>query len=153
MVPAETVRRSGSRWVKPRVEEGVMRWAPIGVKRCLYLLAAVTIALLMWAVLPPHASVSRGNYNKIRVGMTEAEVEALLGGPGEDLAPLTYEDVHVDELPPLQLHSLPYRLHHWRSNTHMITVIFDREGRVAGKTYSRDPTVSFLRRFIDWLGL
>jgi len=132
------------------------RWRQIGLKRCLYALVAVALAcvvFLIWALLTASDTVSRGNYNKIHVGMTEAQVEALLGVPGEELAPLTYEDVHADEQPGLLLRSFPHRLRHWRSGTHMITVVLDSEGRVVGKSYSRDSGVGLPRRIIDWLGL
>src|SRR5437868_6250457 len=95
-------------------------------------------------------SVSRANYNSIRTGMTLAEVEAVLGGPGDKLGPLGYEDIHVDEQRVVILESpQPLSIRTWESETHKITVLIDGNGRVIGKSYSRPPGASVLRKVMD----
>lgn len=119
------------------------------------LLAIATVvalaATIVW-LLNVRGNATRAHYDKIRPGMAIAEVEAILGAPSDDLPPLSYQDIHAAESA-LQNHPPPHELRFWMNNTHMITVIIDRQGRVAGKSYSGDPDRSALRRLIDWLGL
>ena len=65
---------------------------------------------------------------------------------------LTYQDIHADESA-LWTYPPPHELRFWKDSTHMIIVILDSHGRVAGKSYSRDPDASIVRRIMDWLGL
>jgi hypothetical protein len=41
------------------------------------------VCLCVWLALPPPHGVTRDNYDRIEPGMTLAEVEAVLGGPGQ----------------------------------------------------------------------
>lgn len=124
-----------------------------------WLLLAVTLALAGIAgaiFLCGRASwpVTRANYNRIKIGMTETEVEAILGGPGEELGPLNNEDIHADERPLLIARSpLPHDLRMWTSATHKISVIFDGNRNVVSKSYSRPAAANLPQRIIDWLGI
>jgi hypothetical protein len=109
---------------------------------------------LVWAVQFGSDAVGWGTYSRIQIGMTEAEVEALLGGPGEEPpVPLYYKELHAHEQPELLLKSAPHTYRHWRSDSHMISVVVGHQGRVVAKSYSRAPDDSLLRRFLDWFGL
>jgi hypothetical protein len=117
------------------------------------LATVVLVALIATLVrLKPQSSISRANYDKIQPGMAITEVEAIVGAPSDDLPPLSYQDIHADESA-LRTYPPPHELRFWKDNTHMITVILDSQGRVAGKSYSRRPDISVVRRIIDWLGL
>jgi hypothetical protein len=48
------------------------------------LTAAAAIGFLVAWVLWPRTAITRENYERIHVGMTRAEVEAILGGPARD---------------------------------------------------------------------
>jgi len=113
----------------------------------------VTLLTLSWLTVRPDSPVNRANYNRIQVGMTSHNVDSLLGLPMEDLPPLSYEDIRADEDVAMLVTTWPHSIRHWKTDTHMITVIFDAEGKVVGKSYSRDPEVGLFRRVIDWLGL
>src|SRR5689334_5221586 len=57
-------------------------------RRRLLLVAGVVLLLglaalpVVWQALPPRQGVTPENFYRIRRGMTEQEVEAILGGPG-----------------------------------------------------------------------
>jgi hypothetical protein len=86
--------------------------------------------------------------------MARAEVEAILGGPGDELGRLEYDDIQAEErLNLLRGSSTGGELRHWKNDAHQVTVIYDANGRVAAKYYSRAPDVWIGRRILDWLGL
>jgi hypothetical protein len=104
--------------------------------------------LLAW-VACPRAGVTRANYERIREGMTRRQVEALLGGPADDLAergqdlPLLLgpdEDALIGDL--------------WAGEEATIIVAFGSDGRVARKQLVRAlPEESLrdrLRRLLPW---
>src|SRR5438477_8664921 len=94
--------------------------------------------VLLAAVLVSPAPVNRRNYKAIQVGMTIGEVEEVLGQPDQSLAPLTFQDLDADERPTLLAQTTPHTLLHWRRKKYMITVVLDSQGKVVGKSYSRD---------------
>src|ERR1035438_7357980 len=47
------------------------------------LVASIGVALAVLALLPPRPGVTKENYDRIAIGMTYDEVEAILGPPGE----------------------------------------------------------------------
>ena len=65
-------------------------------KKRLFLLASlplvIAVALGVLAMLPPSPGVTKANFNRIEIGMTIAEVEAILGGPANTPAELPYWD-------------------------------------------------------------
>jgi hypothetical protein len=84
--------------------------------------------------------------------MAITEVEGVLGASSDDLPPLSYQDIDADESE-LPTSPPPHELRFWKEDTHMITVTLDGQGKVAGKSYLRDPGTGIVRRVIDWLGL
>jgi hypothetical protein len=98
--------------------------------------------------------VNRANYERIRVGMSQAEVEAIMGRrPGVDLPWLGLEDIVFDERPRLLLHSPPEEGQWWQSGHHQLSVWYDASGHVVSKYYARHADVGTLQRFLDWLGI
>jgi hypothetical protein len=99
--------------------------------------------------------INRFNYNGIQLGMSDSEVNELLKGASVDLAPLNYEDVTSDESREALLHQylLPHTLRNWKSDRYLISVIFDKDSRVASKYFQRAPDASAIDRIADWLGV
>jgi hypothetical protein len=60
------------------------------MKKKWWIIAAATIAgciglaLIIPALRPPRPGVTKGNFDRIEIGMTRAEVEEILGPPTED---------------------------------------------------------------------
>ena len=118
------------------------------------MLALLGGAVLFYLCQRSSGPVTRANYDRIRMAMTLADVETLLGCPGEELGPLGFEDLHADEQLPLILQApQPHRLRSWTSTRHKISVIFDGGQRVIGKSFSRSPGANSLHKLLDWLGL
>jgi hypothetical protein len=59
------------------------RWLLLG----LLLACIVGVVLVVLALLPPTPGITKENFDRIEVGMTRAEVEAILGGPANGWAP------------------------------------------------------------------
>jgi len=97
--------------------------------------------------------VNRANFNRVQVGMTQAEVEAIMCRPGESLGWIGTEDIAADERHSLLLRSPPRRGECWQSGTHQLSVWYDAQGEVVCKYYSRLPETGRLERFLDWAGL
>jgi hypothetical protein len=114
---------------------------------CLGVFAAFALRWKIWN------GVNRANFDRIQVGMAEAEVEAIMGGPGEELAWLDQEDLAVDERLSLLVRCPPEKLRCWHSAGHQISVSYVATGHVVSKYYTRHPESGFLSRFFDWLGL
>jgi len=120
-------------------------------------------AWVFW--VQPRTAITRENAAKIEVGMTLAEVEAILGGPArfEFPGPLT-SDVGFrrsnDELVAQHNFSQPFPANtvtklRWNSETVTIDVPFDGEDRALQIRYilHRPESETFLRRVRRWLGL
>jgi hypothetical protein len=118
-------------------------------------LLAATLLVAGFLVWCGSGRVSRANYNRIRIGMTQPEVEAILGGPGREIGPLGWEDVHVVEDIQVILSAPPPQSNRfWAIETRLIDVVFDGQGRVVAKYYQRHPEkVRGIQRLVDWLGL
>jgi hypothetical protein len=117
--------------------------------------AALAIGMICWVLLVNTSSgpATRAHYNRIRAGMTEADIEVILGAPGDKLGPLGYDDIIVEENPDAIVRSpLPHTIRCWVSDSHKIDVIFDGEEKAIAKYYSRPPGAGSLQRTIDWLG-
>jgi hypothetical protein len=109
------------------------------------------IITIVW--MRSRSPINRANYNRIRSGMTKAEVELILGRPVEGLLPFDMVDVHADES---EIRIRPFsnkETHWWRNDIHTIVVYFDDEGRVMGKGYTRSRDASSFYQILDWLGL
>jgi hypothetical protein len=96
------------------------------------LLAAGLVAYcLLVASSRPPVHADRAAHDRIRVGMTGAEVEALLGGPPGDY---TTGPCMVTAMG-LWAEGATYR--DWVSDEGSITVAFDPDGRVVGKVFNQ----------------
>jgi hypothetical protein len=124
--------------------------------------AAVTVALvaaggLLWLLTLP-IGINEDGFNAIRVGMTQRQVEAILGGPpGRDEVPAGLPAGHagVEIMPAADLSA--YRRECWRSDIAEVIVYFGSEGAVAHKggafDFSNRPPTPLLVRLRLWLGL
>jgi len=81
--------------------------------------------------------VSRQSYREVRIGMTQMQVAHVLGAPYKGVLPLNFVDVEVDEVWERMITSS--YMQWWLRGGQMIGVAFDRNDRVVGKWYSRDP--------------
>jgi hypothetical protein len=117
--------------------------------RRLLVLAAVALALsaggLAWHLARPEPVITEERARSIQVGMTKAEVAALLGGPAGDYAAnavVTYlrGSVGGDA-------TGYYQGTNWWGRGGMIQVQFSEEGRVESAAYYPAP---FVRRLDFW---
>lgn len=130
-----------------------------GALACLALLALLG---LWW--LTPRSAINRTNFEAIRGGMSEAEVERLLGGPegdyrtGEveyDLAGGLWELDNVMSAPEVIRGEIRVRLATWQGDEGIVSLFFDDEGRVLatmfrdGRRTSFDP-LALLRRWLKF---
>lgn len=110
---------------------------------------ALAVGLGIWFVTRPHP-VNETNFNRIRVGMTQAEVEAILGCPPGDYATRPWMADAFEED-----YQEPDRLETWASDWGYIRVRFDKSDRVSAKEL-RDqfpiPQPGLLDRLRAWLG-
>jgi len=119
------------------------------------LLLGFGTALFLW----PRDRITAESWQKIRIGMTEKEVESILGKRGID------EDLADEELtksafkvkgPELMEgpDSFPETLKYWIGRSGIIVIDFDRHYHVRVKVYreggSEKPT--FIDGIRDWLG-
>jgi hypothetical protein len=130
----------------------------VSVRRCLIfltILLGVTLFMVGYVALGRSGPVTRANYNRIQIGMSQSNVEAIIGGPGAELAPLGWDDIHfVEDSPTILAAPWPHNVRSWATETHRIGVLFDGKGNVIGKYCQRHPDkTSRFERVIDWLGL
>jgi hypothetical protein len=98
-------------------------------------------ALFLW----PRDRVTAESVDKIRVGMTEKEVEDMLGGPGIK-APFTSKRIKVGP-------GVPPTIHFWLGRNGFIEIEFDNDGQVIGKSFHNvKDSPNFIDRLRDWLG-
>ena len=91
---------------------------------------AVGLAVAIPALLPPTPGVTFANYNRIEVGMTREEVEAVLGKPNERI-----DDSAI-----------------WKSEAgDVVTIDFDANGDVDcyGWNFERGDERSVLQKMLD----
>jgi hypothetical protein len=92
------------------------RWLLIGL-----LLACIGgVVLVVVALLPPPPGITKENFDRIEVGMTRAEIEAILGGPANGRDPRN---------------GLRIGLNAWEddSSGDLATIDFDEKDRVTSK--------------------
>jgi hypothetical protein len=98
----------------------------------------------------PKPAITKGRYERIQDGMTEPEVEAILGGPSGDY---TSRPIVV------AMSGTMFR-RWWVGDDAIITVGLDLEGRVVQKEFHELPAEPFPEKFFrffsplhKWLGL
>jgi hypothetical protein len=127
-------------------------------------LTTLTVLALCACLLRPRTAITRENAERIRAGMTIAEVEALLGGPPRDdsTGPVVAEvdpEHGILEEKRLTFYTArwtperPNVIVQWQSDEVNISVAFTAEGRVDGSGYLRLHRVqeSPLDRLSRWL--
>jgi hypothetical protein len=90
-------------------------------------------AVVLW---PPPSRVTRENYDRIQAGMSRAEVDAILGPPGDYRTGPTrdgggYRWRYIDESPK------GWNCF-WRADTCDVSVSFDTSGRVEQQLFNPD---------------
>jgi hypothetical protein len=112
-------------------------------------------ALLLW----PRDRINEDSWKQIQIGMTEEEVEDILGRPGvsweANLFPFHFELAESNDT--LYIRRWPFERWEsdkfWTSQRACIQVRFDPRGNISGKAFWRSAEPSFLDRLRDWLGL
>jgi hypothetical protein len=99
------------------------------------LLAAGAVLWVVVRVLPDR--VTPENYYRIKVGMTEREVEAILGGPADAEA----SGAFVPPLPPPTVAWMKF----WVGERWVVIVDFDSRGRVVNRDCDEGETAEFRR--------
>jgi hypothetical protein len=120
----------------------------VGVVACL----GLAVGGFVWLTLPP-PGVTRENYERIREGMSQADVEAVLGVP-----PGAYGRGGIAEIASsnsILVFDPSWRTECWAGDTISIQVSFDTDGRVAWKSYSvilreQETFWERLRRLLPW---
>jgi hypothetical protein len=103
------------------------KWSALVFAVALILLGA--FLALAW---PRPSHVTRANFERIREGMSRADVEAVLGPPGDyTTGPTALRSIPVSWAPP------PGSPEFWTGDEGNATVWFDAAGRVAGSHFLR----------------
>jgi hypothetical protein len=107
-------------------------------RRVVITLALLGLVLLgaCFALWPfsPRPQINHDDYLGVEMGMTEAQVETVLGGPAGDyrVGDVLYTVGGDDEI----RQGRPIvRSSDWRGNEGLVMVGYDADGQVAGKTY------------------
>jgi hypothetical protein len=133
------------------------------MKRKLKWIAAVLIVLLLGFVAAvyfwPRDRITAASWEKIQIGMTEKEVEEILGKPGVsgvafvkhvEVSPISFTGPVLVEEPESPSDSEKY----WIGQRGIMRIGFDKACEVAVKRFqevrSTEPT--FIDRIRDWLG-
>lgn len=119
--------------------------------------AFLTTLVVFWITAPRHP-IGRDGCEAIQLGMTEREVEAILGGPAGDYTsgrPL----VVVPAKPGPFLTAAEGRLisyvRFWKGDAGEVSVGFDRDGQVSCKRFDELTSApeSLLAKLRRWLGI
>jgi hypothetical protein len=118
----------------------------------LWLAGVALIGLGVWIVagaLRPRHNISQAGFELIRAGMTEREVETILGGPAGDY---THGRVDPSECIPSGEWLLDGK--EWVGNESIVTVAFDEEGKVLHAQIREVPHLPSLwqrlRNLLPW---
>jgi hypothetical protein len=116
--------------------------------------AAVVSWVALWLIVPPDR-VNREAFGRVRLGMTEAEVEEVLGRPAAEGAPgavVMFEGVPESFVDP---DSFPAgRRRQWLGREHAILVEWDERGRVSGRYFGHvNQPEGVLGRLLRLVGL
>jgi hypothetical protein len=130
-----------------------MRRRPLAWAASLLAVAGAA-TLLAVAFAPPPRRLNVDAFPLVRTGMTQAEVEGLLGGPpgnygrhagGEGMMTLEGYIAPAGSVERL-----------WCDDANRFEIYFDREGRVVGlhkrASYSQSPAPGLFARLRAWLG-
>jgi hypothetical protein len=124
------------------------KWLILGTVGTVLLVAGVIVALL----LPrPESPVNEAAAARVQPGLTEAEVEAVLGGPAGDYRVGSRAVTFEVGLAPPPGHVLKT----WRGDDGLVLIQFGPDGRVAAVSFVPTPPLSnsFLDRLLEIFGL
>lgn len=107
----------------------------VGIAVCL----ALAVCLSAWLLSRPHP-VNRANFQRIQVGMTLAEVEDILGPPGDHAGVIYLSRCRLSGRWPESERDDQGAGFEWMSNEGEIAIWFDEDRRVA-KTRFWEPQV------------
>ncbi len=116
-------------------------------------LSVVGVAFLLWTVLPKPV-INHDGYIALKKGMTERDVVAMFGPPGDYRTGDVLYDGGKAEGETLESEP-PTRIDEWLADDGMVQVGVDSTGRVVGKTFivvarrANNPLVR-LRRIFRW---
>lgn len=110
--------------------------------------------MLIAPVLSPGKMLNVGGFAQIKAGMTQAELEALLGGPpgnyGRHANGTSMMTLEGFETPPDAREEI------WCDDSTRFEIYFDANGRVVAwhrrAGYSQEPLPGLFDRIRDWLG-
>lgn len=116
------------------------------------LLSLAFLAVALWtagivsigAYVNRRGCVSMANYHRIQVGISRANVEALLGGPGGP-APVLFRVARImssEENRPYEV-KRPYLAEQWVNGRLSITVHFDHSDRVESASWTRNDPITW----------
>lgn len=121
--------------------------------RRLFLVALFLTIALMSVVYLTCGIVTRVTYNRIHVGMTEDQVNAILGRTGDELASFGYEDIFVEEdLNVILRSAFPPSNRSWSSGWRRISVALDGNHLVISKYYQRPQGSWIALEIVRWVG-
>lgn len=112
-------------------------------------IACIALAASAFWLAHPRVSISQATCDKIKPGMTRAEVEALIGGPPGDYSTKSALPA-ILELPPGVS-----RFELWFDDQGVIMVVFDEGGKARHIFFSDDLILldqGFFERLRSWLG-
>ena len=136
-------------------------WLHLGA-RLTAIMAAIAVGVLVFSLLM-REKVTQQNFDKIRVGMSQAELHALLGQPGYqakefglvDGPNLFTTNHHITKDEALQRGFKAYRFEQWYSPDLYIIVISDLQGRVVSRYNGRGRRSNWaamiLQRMTGWI--
>jgi hypothetical protein len=115
-------------------------------------LAVGGIGLVRWWICVPSATLLRQRYDRVQLGMTEAEVEAIMSPPGDSLLDKPVYPI-VDPPPPEP--GVPYGRHAdaatcWTTRHGIIEIDFCL-GTVTQKKWNPPLDVPWSQRIREWL--
>ncbi|MFO0845374.1 MAG: hypothetical protein U0797_23825 [Gemmataceae bacterium] len=88
--------------------------------------ALVLIGFFMSLAMPRHCPVNHEAFGRIKEGMTQAEVHAILGGPPGDYRTRPYEDNALGEYPPWPGRPKSYVYEDWHGDEGSVWVCYSR---------------------------
>jgi hypothetical protein len=120
----------------------------VGKKRRAFLFLLLVVFVIATALaigfLVTHDSVSQANYERIQIGMSKEQVEAILGKPsGSKLVAQLGDAVDV----------IRWEGQQWDGQRVLVWVYFDRNGRVCEKMRSRHAPMGWWGDILRWLRL
>jgi hypothetical protein len=120
------------------------------------------LAVTAWAMWPPATAITADNAASIKLGMTLAEVEAILGGPARDEATGPVERIEPPDFAPPDSRGIRGRItiidmragvQRWDSDHARVWVHFDQSGLVTDSQVfplrrREESTVAMIRRWL-----